>query len=60
MIGSAGNVVRQVEVDSFVLVAVIRDAEKYVCNRCEAASGFPHRTSALVRKQSAAGAGVVA
>ena len=37
MIGSAGRVVRQVEVDSFVVVAVIRDAEKYVCNRCEAA-----------------------
>lgn len=36
MIGSAGNVVRQAEVDSFVVVAVIRDAEKYVCNRCTA------------------------
>jgi hypothetical protein len=37
MIGSAGNVVRQAEADSVVVVAVIRDAENYVCNRCLAA-----------------------
>lgn len=39
MMGSAGNVVRQADVDSFVVVAVIRDAEEYVCNRCETVLG---------------------
>ena len=36
MTGSVGNVVRQAEVDSFMVVAVVREAEKYVCNRCKA------------------------
>lgn len=41
MTGSAGNVMRQAEDDSFVIVAVICDTEEYVCNHCEAGIGLP-------------------